>query len=377
MKSRWLTIALICAGGCSAAHAAANKISPELQNVGTQIDVDVIVQFDHVPTVDDHQKVLGRGGKRKNALNMGKAGGYTMSGAALLDLANDPSVVHISPDHKVGPKLDYTTAATNATIAWQSGWDGTGIGVAVIDSGISAGPDFQGNTPTSSRIVYSQDFTGGSGSDQHGQAGGDGSDQYGHGTHVAGIIAGNGNNSSCKGCIKYLKGMAPNANLINLRVLDANGEGSDSAVIAAINRAIELKSTYNIRVINLSMGRGVFESYAQDPLCRAVEAAWKAGIVVVVAAGNDGRDNSVGENGYGMINAPGNDPYVLTVGAMKAMDTYTRTDDLIASYSSKGPSLFDNVVKPDLVAPGNGVVSVLAAGSPTLFTQYPGNAVPA
>src|SRR5437763_1312377 len=93
--------------------------------------------------------------------------------------------------------------------------------------------------------------------------------------------------------------MAPNASLLNLKVLDANGEGTDSDVIAAINRAIQLKSTYNIRVINLSMGRGVFESYKQDPLCQAVESAWKAGIVVVVAAGNDGRDNSVGQNGCG------------------------------------------------------------------------------
>ena len=114
------------------------------------------------------------------------------------------------------------------------------------------------------------------------------------------------------------------------------------------------------------MGRGVFESYKQDPLCQAVESAWKSGIVVVVAAGNDGRDNSVGQNGYGTINAPANDPYALTVGAMKAMDTYTRTDDLVASYSSKGPSLFDNVVKPDIVAPGNGIVSLLASTSSTL-----------
>jgi serine protease AprX len=168
--------------------------------------------------------------------------------------------------------------------------------------------------------------------------------------------------------------MAPNANLINLMVLDQNGQSSDSIVIAAIDQAIALKSTYNIRLINLSLGRAVTESYKADPLCQAVEAAWKAGIVVVVAAGNDGRDNSVGEQGYGTIDAPGNDPYVITVGAMKAMDTYSRTDDLIASYSSKGPSLYDNVVKPDLVAPGNQVVSVEAAGNNTLFNNYPNNA---
>jgi serine protease AprX len=170
--------------------------------------------------------------------------------------------------------------------------------------------------------------------------------------------------------------MAPNASLIDLRVLDRNGESLDSEVIAAIDWAIQLKAKYNIRVINLSLGRAVSESYKQDPLCQVVEAAWKAGIVVVVAAGNDGRDNSVGEHGYGTVNAPGNDPSVVTVGAMKAMGTYSRTDDLIASYSSKGPSLFDNVVKPDLVAPGNGIVSVRASGTSTLVTEFPGNPFP-
>ena len=132
-------------------------------------------------------------------------------------------------------------------------------------------------------------------------------------------------------------GIAPGANLLNFRVLDANGNGSDSSVIAAIEQAIALKNKYNIRVINLSLGRPVFESYTQDPLCQAVEAAWKAGIVVVVAAGNDGRDNSFGNEGYGTIMAPGNDPYVITVGAMRSMGTPSRTDDLVASYSSKGP----------------------------------------
>ena len=114
---------------------------------------------------------------------------------------------------------------------------------------------------------------------------------------------------------------------------------------------LKSRNSHNIRVINLSLGRPVYESYTLDPLCQAVESAWEAGIVVVVAAGNDGRDNSQGTNGYGTISAPGNDPYVITVGAMKTMGTPTRTDDLIASYSSKGPTVVDYVAKPDLVAP--------------------------
>ncbi|MBV8205203.1 MAG: S8 family peptidase, partial [Acidobacteria bacterium] len=186
-------------------------------------------------------------------------------------------------------------------------------------------------------------------------------DQYGHGTHVAGIIAGTGSRSSGAGYSETFSGIAPAAKIVSLRVLDQNGSGTDADVISAINTAIQLKSKYNIRVINLSLGRPVFESYAQDPLCQAVERAWNAGIVVVVAAGNYGR--AAATNGYGTITAPGNDPYVITVGAMKDNGTPQRNDDTIASYSSKGPTLFDHIIKPDLVAPGNRIVSVDAPGS--------------
>ena len=126
-----------------------------------------------------------------------------------------------------------------------------------------------------------------------------------------------------------------------------NGMGSESAVIQAINQAILLKNLFNIRVINLSLGRPVLESYTQDPLCRAVEAAWRAGIVVVVAAGNEGRDNLAGTGGYAMIMT--NDPYVITVGGMKDMGASGSrgwTTYPIASYSSKGPTAIDHVVKP-------------------------------
>jgi serine protease AprX len=365
MKAAWLPTALIFAG-LVGAQQYPNKYSPEFNSIDPNTNVDVIVQFDQVPSATYHQLVSKRQGKWRRTLGLVNGGAYTIPASEIADLASEPGVVYISVDHTIGATLDYTTAATNASAAWTAGWDGTGVGVAVIDSGYAPSSDFSNKSGGPSRIVYSQNFNGS----------GDATDNYGHGTHVAGIIAGNGSNSICNGCTRTLKGMAPNANLIVFRVLDQNGQSSDSMVIAAINQAITLKSKYNIRVINLSLGRAVTESYKLDPLCQAVESAWKAGIVVVVAAGNDGRNNSVGEHGYGTINAPGNDPYVITVGAMKAMDTYSRTDDLVASYSSKGPSLYDNVVKPDLVAPGNQVISVEAAGTNTLFKNYPNNAVP-
>jgi serine protease AprX len=224
------------------------------------------------------------------------------------------------------------------------------------------------NTPrlNTSRVVYSQSWV---------NDGAGALDLYGHGTHVAGIMAGDGVNSTGPQYTKTFRGIAPNVNLVNLRVLDANGRGTDSGVIAAIQTAIQLKSKYNIRVINLSLGHPVFESYTVDPLCQAVEAAYRAGIVVVVAAGNEGRNNAQGNEGYGTIGVPANDPYVITVGAMRSMGTSTRADDLIATYSSKRPTAIDHVVKPDLVAPGNRQVSLSSWGT-SLELNYSSNVVP-
>jgi len=197
-----------------------------------------------------------------------------------------------------------TTQTVNANIAWNLGLDGTGVGVAVIDSGIALVDDLKNANQTASRVVYSQSFVSGQ----------DATDGYGHGTHVAGIIGANGFDSTGAGFSRTFKGVAPNVNLISLKVLDQNGSGLESDLISAIQTAIQLKNTYNIRVLNLSLGTPVFESYTLDPLCQAVEAAYQAGIVVVVAAGNSGRDNSMGTSGYGTIASPGNDPYVITVG---------------------------------------------------------------
>src|SRR5687767_1653087 len=128
--------------------------------------------------------------------------------------------------------------------------------------------------------------------------------------------------------------------------------------------------------MNLSLGRPVFESYKTDPLCQAVERAWKAGIVVVVAAGNEGRNNSQNTQGYGTITSPANHPLAITVGAMKMAGTPDRANDLIASYSSKGPTLIDHIVKPDIVAPGNRVVSALAPRSFLSSSATSANRVP-
>ncbi|MGC2694408.1 MAG: S8 family serine peptidase, partial [Candidatus Angelobacter sp.] len=149
---------------------------------------------------------------------------------------------------------------------------------------------------------------------------------------------------------------------------------TDSTVIADIQHVIALQNTYNIRVINLSLGRGIPASYTQDPLCQAVEAAWNSGILVVVAAGNYGRLSLNGSNGYGTVTAPGNDPYVLTVGASKSNGSPLPQAETLASYSSKGPTTYDHVVKPDMLAPGNAIVSLAAPGA-TLEASYPGDII--
>src|SRR5712672_2655953 len=324
--------------------------------------VNVIVQYRNLPRSKQEGRVHGLGARLNHRLGMVKAIALTVPTSALPALESDSEVLSVSFDHPLNGADDYTDAAANVSAAWNAGYTGTGIGIAVIDSGINDNhPDLWDSTQANSRVVYRQDFTGTAASNASGAQ----YDLFGHGTHVAGIIGGNGYLSAGR-----FAGVAPGVNFIDLRALDANGSGSDSSVIAAIQQAIALKDTYNIRVLNLSLGRGIPVSYAQDPLCQAVEAAWKSGIVVVVAAGNYGRVSLNGSNGFGTITAPGNDPFVLTVGAMKSMNTYSRIDDQKASFSSKGPTTYDHVVKPDMVASGNAVVSLAAVGA-KLEIAYP------
>src|SRR5216684_3436196 len=311
--------------------AQSSRLSRDLQALPSDASVSVVVQYYNPPTAIDLYAAKGAGAGNGKDLGLVKAYRWTLSRGQLSSLiSKDSNVKYISLDRSLQGAMNNAVPAVGADIAHSMGYDGTGVGVAVIDSGVNNVFDLtqaSGSSKTS-RIVYSQNFDPSANTTN---------DLYGHGTHVAGIIAGNGGSSSCGNCDVTFRGIAPNANIINLRALDQNGSATDSTVIAAIQQAIALKATYNIRVINLSLGRGVFESYTTDPLTQAVEQAWNAGIVVVTAAGNYGRDNSSGNLGYGTITSPANDPYVITVGAMKTMDTATRADDLIASYSSKGP----------------------------------------
>jgi serine protease AprX len=330
--------------------------------------VDVIVQFDGKPSATARKLFKDLGIDLKKELDVLDTIVMALPGTLIELLSNDPSVLYISPNRIVKPRLDYATATVNAAGPdVTSSYTGEGVGIAIVDSGVSNHPDLLG------RIVYSESFVG------------DGLpaiDLFGHGTHVAGIAAGNGASSTGKALLglgpsytKTFRGIAPKARIVNLKVLDGNGAGTVEAVLSAIARAIELRKTLNIKVLNLSLGHPVYESYKLDPLCQAVRKAWLAGITVVVSAGNDGRNNAFGSAGYGTINSPGNSPYAITVGAMKTMSTVSRNDDQIASYSSKGPTAIDHIVKPDLVAPGNRLISTRATAT-WFSSKFPDNGVP-
>ncbi|MGA8286950.1 MAG: S8 family peptidase, partial [Candidatus Sulfotelmatobacter sp.] len=349
------------------------KFAPDLAPIAARAHgaaasetVNVIVQYKQVPQTAQEGRVQRLGARLNSRLHVVKGIALTVPVNALPALEADPDVVSLTIDHPMKELDDTSDVATGMASAWNAGYNGAGIGVAVIDSGINdSHPDLWNSNQTHSRVVYHQDFTGTATSNSSGAK----YDLYGHGTHVAGIIGGNGYLSSGN----YI-GVAPAVNLVDLRALDVNGVGTDSTVIAAIQEAITLQSTYNIRVINLSLGRGIFVSYTQDPLCQAVESAWKAGIVVVVAAGNYGRVSINGSNGFGTITAPGNDPFVLTVGAMKSNGSSSPAAETKASFSSKGPTTYDHVVKPDIMAPGNDIVSLAAPGA-TLEADYPAELV--
>ena len=236
--------------------------------------------------------------------------------------------------------VEYLPAgATNLT--------GAGVTVAVVDSGML----LDGGDP--GRIKTTRDFTSGN----LNPAAVGPVDGYGHGTHVAGLIGSNQPD---------IKGVAPGVSYVSLRVLDSLGSGLTSNVIAALQWAVANKTSYGIDVINLSLGHPIFEPADSDPLVQAVEAAARAGIVVVVSAGNYGVNSVTGAVGYAGVSSPGNAPSAITVGAVRTFDTTSRADDLIGDYSSRGPTWFDAYAKPDVVAPGHALVSA-ASHSQTLY----------
>ncbi len=237
----------------------------------------------------------------------------------------------------------------DVTPLWKFGVTGTGVGVAVIDTGIDGAlPDFAAANGNRSRVIVSAV------DNAHATTANDG---YGHGTDVAGIIAGNGDNRSASDPLhgQYI-GVAPNANLISIKVADETGSTTVLDVIYGLQFAVQHQAEYNIRVVNMSLNEATPQSYKTDPLDAAVESAWMHGLVVVASAGNRGSASDAVQY------APANDPYVITVGGTDENGTTDPSDDAVASWSSRGTTQ-DGIQKPDVYAPGAHIVSVLAPNS--------------
>ena len=361
---------LVCAlSGAAPANADPGGKTPKLDKVIKELAskgkgdglVQVIVLLKPGWSVDVEATRLG--GILGRSLNIINGKVVQLPKGQLKKLADYPGVDRIVYDRPTAGEMNRVAVTVGARAVQQTyGYRGAGIGVAVIDSGITTWHDdltYQGSswlvkTKNGQRVAAFVDFVNGRTSPY---------DDNGHGTHVAGIIAGNGYDS-----LGVRAGIAPDAHLLSLKVLDQNGRGVISNVIAALDWAVSNKSAFNIRVVNLSVGAAVTESYKTDPLTLAAKRAVDAGLVVVTAAGNLGR-NSLGQTQYGAIGAPGNAPWVITVGAYSHEGTVVRTDDVMAGFSSRGPSAYDYEAKPDLVAPGVGVVSLSDPGGLMYLTK--------
>jgi serine protease AprX len=328
----------------------------------------VIVEFKPGFLLTREMRGMGKAGRR-----LGLIDGHAIEvpNHLLKKLVALPGVLRVHYDRPTNAD-NYRTGVTIGSRAARSifGLTGAGVGVAVVDSGITAWHDDLTGAANTAKYPYGNqrvtqfvDFVNGASSPY---------DDNGHGTHVAGIIAGNGRDSSGQKA-----GVAPRADIVSLKVLDANGQGTISQIIAALDWVAANARTYNIRVVNLSVGAGIHESYWTDPLTLAAKRLVDQGIVVVAAAGNVGK-NAQGQLQYGGITAPGNAPWVLTVGASSTNGTTTRTDDTMAGFSSRGPTFLDWTAKPDLVAPGTGTASLSDPGGTFYSTkaQYllPGSA---
>ncbi len=257
---------------------------------------------------------------------------------AIARLANSDGVVRIHSDYQVSALLDVASPSVLADRVWAEGFCGRGVAVAIVDTGIYPHQDLVHQTQ---RLVGFADLLNNRRKPY---------DDNGHGTHCAGDVGGDGYLSGGK-----YRGPANEVSLVGVKVLNKYGMGMASTIIAGVQWCLENKEKYGIRIISMSLGGAALGSYRHDPICQAVGKAWDAGIVVCVAAGNDGPNT-------GTISSPGISPQVITVGAMNDMRTVSRADDRIASFSSCGPTI-DGLHKPDLVSPGVGVISLRSPGS--------------
>jgi serine protease AprX len=363
-RSSLLLASVLAAAAVFVPLAALGPISAHIDPVlaGLHGRVRVIVQTSDVSAAE--AAVRRAGGKVTRQLPIAAGFAATVPSAAVDDIARLQAVRSISLDSRVHvlgqpdpSKLKSVyPRAVNADNMWSSGKTGAGVGVALVDTGIANVPDLAGrivqvNTGLAGlQTAPCVNFSGESNCN----------DSYGHGTFIAGIIGGSGASSS-----GAYTGVAPGVKLVSVKIAGANGATDVSNVLAAIQWVVSFKDTYDIQVMNLSLGSDGTQTYRTDPFDYAVERAWQAGIVVVVSAGNAGPNPRT-------ISKPADDPFVVTVGASDDKATPGLGDDTIPNFSARGPTAADGINKPDVVAPGGHIISLRAPGSTVdrLFPNY-------
>jgi serine protease AprX len=279
---------------------------------------------------------------------------------ALARLGSSAGVRAVTPDRPVSVQSSVSgdsrpsvfPAAVRADAAWDRGFTGRSVTVALIDTGVADVPDLAGRivpvTDATGRVRRCVNLSGEAGCH----------DTYGHGTFMAGLIAGTGASSD-----GAHRGIAPGARVVSIKIAGRDGSADVSNVLAAIQWVVSFRHEYGIKVLNLSLGTDSTQSHTIDPLNYAVQRAWAAGITVVVSASNNGP-------APGTIAKPGDDPWVVTAGAIDDRGTADIADDTLPNFTSRGPTVADGVHKPDVAAPGASLVSLRSPGS-TLDERFP------
>jgi serine protease AprX len=362
----FITIFLFTVAGSTHPVTKRTKAQPELLQMALSKpyqSVSVIVQKINNSNLAE-MEVEKLGGKVTEYLHIINAFQAVMTTESAVKLSKTETVRWVSLDAKVESSnctqcIDTKNLANEyidairADEVWNSSifLQGQGVGIAVVDSGINPNGDFYTNMGVNRQIAnvrFNTDYNQST------------SDGYGHGTHVSNVAAGDGSDSNGK----YI-GVAPMANIINVKVSNDDGSARASDVILGLQWVLDHKDTYNIRVVNLSFNSTVAESYHTSPLDAAVEILWFNKIVVVVSAGNKADGN---------LYPPANDPFVITVGATDDKGTTSLNDDIVTSFSAYGTTT-DGFVKPDLVAPGKNIIARLVNTNMGMAQAHPANVI--
>jgi serine protease AprX len=316
------------------------KISPALTslvNSKSEEMCDLIIECSGLKLDRVHSFIETNQGQIGKEIKLIPAFNVKMPIASVTELCKFQQIQRIWSDSRVTVMSETTVPGLRGALAEEYDYTGKGVTVAIVDTGIYPHEDL---TNPNNRIIAWNDLVDNILFPY---------DNHGHGTHVAGIIGGNGRASQGK-----YRGIAPEARLVGVKVLDQSGTGKLSDLLLAIEWCLSNLGTLKIKIINLSLGTRAQAFYREDPLCRATSAAWRNGLIVCSTAGRVGSD-------YELCHNPGINPEIVTVGNADFDKTLT-CEDARLSERREGRGSFGNFTVPDIVAPGSDVVSLKTEG---------------